>query len=286
MTGNAGMDDNVVVILGGRGMLGTDLAQTCRKRGLQVRVFDLPDFDITDTQQLERAICQGDIVVNCAAYTNVDKAESEFDLAYKVNAQAVGDLGMLAKKMQKWVLHISTDFVFDGRSDNAYVETDPPNPVNAYGRTKLASERLLAKSECNHCIIRLQWTYGLAGTNFITKLIARARQDKNIKVVDDQIGSLTATTEVAKVICLLLLQKPLGYFHFAASGCVSRFEIAKFIFENLDMPVNLTNCKSSDFLTPAKRPLNVCFNCSKIHALLGKPIESWQGPLKRFLEQL
>ena len=279
------MGDNTVAILGGRGMLGTDLARECTERGISFEVFDLPDFDITNTQQLEPVIRQAETIINCAAYTNVDKAESEFDLAYKVNAQAVGNLGTLAKKAQKWVLHISTDFVFDGKSDRPYVETDTPNPINTYGRSKLAGERLLVKSECAHCIIRVQWTYGRAGTNFVTKLIARAQQDKNIKVVDDQIGSPTATTEVAKVICQLLPQKPQGLFHFAASSYVSRFEMAKFIFENLGLLVNVTNCKSSDFTSPAARPLDSRFNCSKIQALLNKPIESWQEPLEKFLEQ-
>lgn len=280
------MDDNTVAILGGRGMLGTDLTRTCREQGLKVKVFDLPDFDITDNKQLKNAIDQARIIVNCAAYTNVDKAQSEPEPAYKVNAQAVGELGALAKKAQKWVLHISTDFVFDGRLDRPYVETDLPNPINTYGKTKLAGEQLLNQSQCEHCIIRLQWTYGLAGTNFVTKLITRAKNDKSIKVVDDQIGSPTATTEAAEAICRLLPQKPLGCFHFAASGYTSRFEMAKFIFSRLGISVNLTNCKSTDFHTPAARPLNSRFNCAKIQALLDKPIELWQVPLKRFLERL
>ena len=206
-------------------------------------------------------------------------------MAYKINAQAVGALGELAKKTQKWVLHISTDFVFDGRLSGAYLETDQPNPINAYGRTKLAGEQFLAQSGCSHCIIRVQWTYGRAGTNFVAKLIARAQRDKDIKVVDDQRGSPTATVEVAKAIYRLLPQRPQGLFHFAAAGCVSRFEMAKFIFENLNMPVNLIGCKTSDFPSPAARPLNSCFNCGKIQALLDEPIAPWQIPLKQFLSQ-
>lgn len=275
-----------IVILGGKGMLGTDLAPACRRAGYQVEVFDLLEFDITNTLQLEQAISRANAVINCAAYTDVDRAESEFDLAYQVNARAAGRLGVLAEKMQKWVLHISTDFVFDGKKSGAYIETDTPNPINAYGRTKLAGEELLAKSRCSHCIIRTQWTYGLGGSNFVTKLIARAQQDRNIKVVDDQTGSPTATAEVARTICQLLPQRPQGLFHFAASGYVSRFEIAKFIFETLDEKVNLISCKSTDFPSPAVRPLNSRFNCGKIRALLDEPIKPWQVPLKRFLEQL
>ena len=280
------MGDKMVAILGGRGMLGTDLAQGCRDEGLRIEVFDLPDFDITDTEQLEGVISRAESIINCAAYTNVAGAESESELAYKVNAEAVERLGALAKEANRWVLHISTDFVFDGKSDRPYVESDLANPVNAYGRTKLAGEQLLAESGCSHCIIRLQWTYGRAGSNFVTKLISRSKQEKTIKVVDDQIGSPTATREVAKAICQLLPRRPEGLFHFAASGYVSRFETAKFIFENLDRVMTLISCKSSDFPSPVERPLNSRFNCSKIQALLDKPIESWQGPLKHFLEQL
>jgi dTDP-4-dehydrorhamnose reductase len=141
-------------------------------------VFDLPDFDITNYKQLEQVIKDASIVLNCAAYTNVDDAESEGDLAYKVNAEAVGWLGDLAKKAGVWVLHISTSFVFDGKSDTPYVETHPPNPINAYGRSKLAGEQLLVESGCPHCIMRIEWTYGLHGDNFVTRLIRRAEAQR------------------------------------------------------------------------------------------------------------
>lgn len=221
-------------------MLGTDLARACAKNNIRYTVHDLPDFDITDPAQLKSVVQAADIIVNCAAYTNVDKAESEPDLAYKVNAQAVGTLGTLAAEQNKFVFHISTDFVFDGSKDRPYSETDSPNPISQYGRTKLAGEKFLQQSDCPHCIIRVQWTYGRAGNNFVKKLISRAQQDGKVKVVDDQTGSPTATTEVAFAICELLAQKPQGLFHFAAAGYVSRFDMAKFIFDDLNMPIDLS----------------------------------------------
>lgn len=280
------MDKGPVAILGGKGMLGTDLAEQCRNNSLDFEIYDLPEFDITNTEQLEEIIRRSETIINCAAYTNVDDAESESELAYKINAQAVGSLGALAKKMQKQVLHISTDFVFDGQKQSPYFETDEPNPISAYGRSKLEGEKLLAESNCDYCIIRTEWTYGKAGNNFVKKLISRAKDNKDLKVVDDQIGSPTATTEVAKAICQLLPQHPQGLFHFAAADYVSRFDMAKFVFENLDISVNLARCKTSDFASPAKRPLNSRFDCSKIQTLLAEPIEPWQEPLKRFLEHL
>ena len=278
-------DDTRIAIIGGRGMLGTDLAKICGQQGFNVEVFDLPEFDITNSKQLKEALSNTKTIVNCAAYTNVDGAESEAELAYQVNAEAVGRLGALVKEAKAWLLHISTDFVFDGRSDRPYVETDLPNPINEYGKTKLAGEQLLAQSGCRHCVMRVEWTYGLAGNNFVTKIIQRAKTDtdKALKVVDDQIGSPTATTEAAKVICELLRIKPTGLFHFASAGYVSRYEMAKFIFDKLSMDVNLLPCKTSDYVTVAARPLNSRFDCSKIQAILDEPIMPWQTPLEKFL---
>jgi len=278
--------DTRIAILGGRGMLGSDLAVACRQRGFEPVILDLPEIDIADRDHLRQAVCGAGIIVNCAAYTNVDGAESQAELAHRVNAEAVGWLGALACEHDAYVLHISTDFVFDGRSGKPYIETDRPNPINTYGRSKLEGEQLLSKSGCRHCILRVEWTYGSAGVNFVTKLIQRAKTAKVLKVVDDQVGSPTATTEVAKVICKLLNERPEGIFHFASAGYVSRYEMAKFIAAKLSIDINIVPCKTSDFPSPAARPLNSRFDCSRIQRLLGGPAESWQEPLKRFLRQL
>ena len=275
-----------IAVLGGRGMLGSDLVRTCRQQGMKPIVYDLPEFDITNEDHLQQAVAGADIIVNCAAYTNVDGAESQAELAYRVNAEAVGRLGADARKAGKWVLHISTDFVFDGRGDKPYVETDHPNPINTYGKTKLAGEQLLTGSGCEHCIVRVQWTYGSAGSNFVTKLIQRAKSQDTLKVVDDQTGSPTSTIEAAKAICELLRKRPEGIYHFASAGYVTRYGMARFILEKLSMDVNLQPCKTSDFPSPAARPLNSRFDCSKIANLLDEPIERWQDPLELFLRRL
>ena len=267
-------------------MLGSDLTLACREQGLNTTALDLPEFDITNHLQLKHIVRDSSIIVNCAAYTDVDRAESEPQLAYQVNAEAIGHLGALAKRAGLWLLHISTDFVFDGKSDRPYIETNTPNPINTYGRSKLAGERLLLESRCRCCIMRLEWTYGLAGDNFITKLIHRAKTNKKLNVVDDQFGSPTATTEVAKVICKLLPNTPEGILHFASAGYASRFEMAKFIFDKLKWQVDLSSCKTRDFPSAATRPLNSRFDCSRIQTLLDEPIETWQKPLERFLEGL
>jgi dTDP-4-dehydrorhamnose reductase len=134
--------------------------------------------------------------------------------------------------------------------------------------------------------MRLQWTYGLNGINFVRKIMQRAEADGCLKVVDDQIGSPTATAEVANVICELLPKRPEGLYHLSASGYVSRYDMAKFILNKLSMDVELKACKTSDFSSPAARPLNSCFDCGKISGLLDGAIEPWQRPLERFLGQL
>jgi len=279
------MGNGGVAILGGRGMLGSDMVVACTQTGLDVRVYDLPEFDIRRSDHLRHAVQGAEVVVNCAAYTNVDGAESQTPLAFQVNAEAVGRLGTLAGEAGAWVLHISTDFVFDGSLDRPYREEDTPRPLSAYGRTKLQGEQLLRASGCPWCIVRIEWTYGRHGKNFVTKLLERARSGREIKMVDDQVGSPTSTTDVAKALCSLLKRRPEGLYHLASSGYVSRFGAAQFIMERLSLSNRLVPCKTAEFQSPARRPLNSRFDCAKIAALLDGPIEPWQAPLGRFVEQ-
>ena len=277
-----------VIVLGAAGMLGTDLVAAMRASGLSPQGYDLPEFDITREADLLKAVKPGSVVVNCAAYTNVEKAQSEPERAYAVNAAAVECLGRIASDRAAWVLHISTDFVFDGTLGRPYVETDVPNPLNIYGRTKLDGERQLAASGCKHCVLRVQWTYGRAGDNFVRKIANAARARAALQVVDDQVGSPTATTEVAAAIVELIVraQRPTGLLHFAAAGHASRYAVARFIIAGLGMGTEVVPCRTCDFPSVASRPLNSRFDCTRMQRLLGRPIEAWQGPLGRFLEGL
>ncbi len=267
-------------------MLGTELATACTRKGMDVHVYDLPAFDVTNAEQVRKVVEHADALVNCAAYTNVDGAESHVELARRVNGEAVGRLGELARRQGKWVLHFSTDFVFDGTLDRPYVETDVPNPINQYGKSKLVGERLLRESGCSHCTVRLEWMYGPHGSNFVTKLLERAKTSETLRVVDDQVGSPTATTEVARAACDLLEKRAEGLCHFASVGYVSRYDVAAFILERLGLRVELQPCRTSDYAAPAARPLSSRFDCRRIQSLLSEPIAPWQGPLERFLRQL
>ena len=279
---------DAVTILGGRGMLAGDLRQVARQRGLTAEIHDLPEFDITDDWQLKKIVSESEMIVNCAAYTNVEKAESDPEMADQVNGFSVGRLGEYAAQYDVPVLHISTDFVFDGAQEKPYRETDEPNPINVYGSSKWLGEKLLVESDGKHCILRIQWTYGKGGVSFITKILKAAKTQESLRVVDDQIGAPTHTAEVAQVICdfLEMDEFPVGLYHFAAGGSVSRYEMTRFLFENLGIKTPVTGCKTSDFKTAAKRPLNSRFCCEKIEDLLGQKIPIWQDMLKNYLETL
>ncbi len=279
------MSKETITILGANGMLGSDLQQTLLSSGFDIKCYDLPDFDITDTSQLEDSMQGSDFVINCAAYTNVDKAESDVIIANEVNGYSVGKLGGIAKKLKIPVIHISTDFVFDGKKESPYTELDKPAPLSIYGSSKLLGENLLLDSDADACIIRVEWTYGKNGANFITKIQDFARTRDQIKVVNDQIGSPTHTLEVSRALrdILLLKKFPTGIYHFAAKGYTSRFEMAKYLFEKLGIEVKIFPCSSDEFPAPAKRPLNSKFDCSKIEKLLGRKLPTWQEMLDEYI---
>ncbi len=275
-----------IAVLGGRGMLGTDLVECLSEKGISTDVYDLPDFDILDYGNLKNIIDDHGIIFNCAAYTDVNGAEKEFDKAYKVNAAAVGKIAKLAKSSDSKVFHISTDFVFDGRSEQPYKENDIPNPINSYGVTKHAGEQLLSHSGCLYCIVRVEWTYGKNGYNFVKKIINKAKSGNHLKVVDDQIGSPTYTKTVSEMLYKLMESEALGLYHLACSDYASRYDVAKYILDKTNTNSKIERCKTSDFPSPVKRPLNSRFDCTKIRRKLEVEIPSWKDTLKKFLETL
>lgn len=272
-----------VAILGGRGMLGSDLTELLEHSGYAVQVWDLPDWDITRPGHIERALQGSAVVVNCAAYTNVDQAEEQPDVAQAVNAAAVGELGRLARRRRVFVVHISTDFVFDGRSAQPYQETDTPAPISVYGESKWQGERALQASACEHAILRAEWSYGRHGVNFVTKFLGRARAGLELKVVNDQFGAPTWTADTAHTIACLIRGRRRGLFHFANAGYASRYEVACFIAQQLKLENKIVPCSSLAFPTRARRPDNSRFNTAKIQAILEQPIRSWQEALSEFL---
>jgi dTDP-4-dehydrorhamnose reductase len=272
-----------LAILGSCGMLGSDLAELAPEKGFDVKTYPFPDFDILREDDVLSAVSAADLIVNCAAYTQVDKAESETEIAAKVNADCLEFLGNTIREQNKYLVHISTDFVFGDKSGKALKEEDAPAPLNVYGQTKLEGEKVLAATACDHSIIRVQWTYGKYGENFITKILDLAKKLDSLKVVDDQIGSPTHTLDVSRAICCFLEKRPSGLYHFSSNGFASRFETAKFIFEECGIDISVSPCASSEFKTPAERPLNSRFDCSKIDSVLDFERPFWKDALKDFL---
>ena len=268
----------------GLGMLGSEVEDILRRAGHKVRAFSFPAFDIRKESDLAEACRGADAVINCAAYTAVDKAESEKELCRQINAEAAGLLGRIAKKNGAFVVHVSTDFVFDGAGEKPWNENDLPNPLNVYGSTKLEGEKLLQESGCKNAIMRVQWTYGKHGVNFVTKMLELAKTRSSLKVVDDQTGAPTNAADMAKAIQSLTEKRIEGLYHFAASGYCNRYESARLIFETLKIKVEVIPCKSSEFPTPARRPLNSRFDCSKIEKATGLKCPAWEKSLTEFLK--
>ncbi len=265
-------------------MLGTDLCAELAAAGLDVRPFDLPECDITRPGDLEAALAGVGTVVNCAAYTDVDGAETHRDLAEAVNHLAVAGLGRLAATRGLYVIHISTDFVFDGELDRPYQETDAPRPLNTYGATKLAGEQALAASGCAHAVVRLQWTYGRAGRHFVGKVLERAAARDELAVVADQVGSPTWTRDAARALRDVCEARAEGLFHYAAAGYASRNEVAAAILELSGLRgKRVRPCRTADFPAAARRPLNSRFDCRRIEAVLRRPRPHWRAALAEFL---
>jgi len=273
-----------VAIIGARGMLGSDLAPRLAAAGYDVVALDLPEFDLTRRELYPGRLAGAGLIVNCAAFTNVDLAESQGARAMLINGAAPGFLGEWAAQHKAYLIHISTDFVFDGCSGNPYRETDQPNPISVYGQSKLEGETAVLRACPGSAVLRLQWSYGRHGVNFISKLLDRARGGGELKVVGDQVGSPTWTGDTARAIERLAQARADGIYHFAASGSASRFEVAQFIARRLGLPNPIVPCASSDFQESARRPANSRFDTAKIRAVLGYAIPRWDESLAAFLD--
>ena len=287
-----------ILILGKNGQVGWELNRSMLPLG-DIIALDYPDIDYSHPDTLRNLICEikPDIIANAAAYTAVDKAEDEEQLAYVVNADAPAVIAAEAKKQDSILIHYSTDYVFDGMKKEPYTETDEPNPLNAYGRTKLAGDLAIQASGCRHFIFRTSWVYGARGQNFLLTMLRLAKERKELKIVDDQVGSPTWSRLIAEITSItiaktVLLEKqnvePYGLYNLTASGSTSWCGFAKAIFNEAMaqklMPVEtlptVTPIPSDAYLTKAMRPKYSLLANSKINKLLDVHIPSWEQCLK------
>jgi dTDP-4-dehydrorhamnose reductase len=243
------------------------------------------ELDVTNSSQVDNAfdLIKPNFCINCAAYTAVDKAESEIDLAYKINVFAVENLANSCKKHNIPFIHISTDFIFDGTKKTPYQETDPTKPLGVYGKTKLEGELILQKTWEKHIIIRTSWVYSQFGNNFMKTMLRLGAEKTELSVVSDQIGTPTYAVDLAHAL-LKIVQKPVfGVYNYSNLGVCSWYEFAQKIFEISENKIVLHPIKSIQYPTPAERPKYSVLDKTKIIETFDLEIPNWEDSLKRVL---
>jgi len=274
-----------ILLTGGRGMLGRTLQRHFREHDLLIA--DLPEVDITNAVRVNNAMSRfnPDVVVHCAAMTNVDGCESDPDSAYKVNALGSAVVATAAHRVSARLIAISTDYVFDGKADRPYDEFDQPAPQTVYGASKLAGEEAV-RSHCpDHTIVRIAWLYGTAGPSFLHTMLKLGSQDgPPLKVVNDQIGNPTSTDAVAGLIGRLIEEPLPGIVHGSCEGTATWFEFAKEIFQIYGLKREVIPCSTQEFPRPAPRPANSQLD-KRILRLTGMdPMPHWRDALADFVK--
>ena len=277
-----------ILVTGGNGMLARALSESLKRRGHAADVRDRASFDISNADHVAGlADFRPTLVLNCAAYTKVDNAEDEPAKADDVNGRAVGELAEQCALSGGRLVHFSTDFVFDGTSRRPYQPTDRPNPISAYGRSKLLGEQMaLSRGSRDALVIRTAWLYGAGGVNFPRIIAERAKQGQPLKVVNDEIGSPTYAADLAEATLNLLDRGASGIWHVTNAGQVSRFEYAKAILEAFGVTTELTPITTAEWFQirpkQAKRPAYSVLDAEPVARLVGKPMRPWREALADF----
>jgi dTDP-4-dehydrorhamnose reductase len=271
----------MILVIGANGMLGHDLMDALEG---DVRGLDLPDIDITSLESVRRVLLtlKPKIIINAAAYTDVDGCEANIDQAMEVNGEGVGLLALTAREIGAKLVQISTDYVFDGRKGTPYLEDDPVGPLSVYGESKLAGE-LNAAMAPEFLIVRTQWLYGIHGKNFVETMLRLAGEKSELSVVDDQIGSPTWSYDLALTIKALLEKGCVGTYHAANSGYCSWNEFARAIFEEQGLTVAVNGMTTQELNRPANRPLYSTLGCSKLERDTGCRLQGWREALRDYL---
>lgn len=283
------MEGRRVLVTGAGGMLGSDLVELLQEVGAQVQGLTRRELDITDPQGVEEAVARirPQWVVNCAAFTDVDGCEEQEALAMAVNGQGPGNLARACAGHGAALLHISTDYVFDGTSRRPYMEEDPVAPLGAYGRSKLAGEEAVRGSGCRWLMVRTAWLFGRRGRNFVATILELYRSSGRLRVVDDQVGSPTYTRDLARALVRLMEVGAQGMVHGVNSGCCSWFQLAR---EAVRMaggdPALVEPVTSREFPRPAPRPAYSVLSTSRLRALTGSSPPPWQEGLARYLAEM
>ena len=292
-----------ILLFGSQGQLGWELDRSLQCLG-KVFAYDYPEIDFTRPESVEGLIRKlgPEIVINAAAYTDVDKAETEAERARVINAVAPGRLAKACSELGAAFIHFSTDYVFDGKKGSPYLEEDPPHPLNVYGRTKLEGEQMILGGEGTNIIFRTAWVYSLRRESFVTKVIHWARTQPSMRIVDDQVSNPTWARALAEITALFLARagnQPLpwlaehaGLYHIAGRGFASRFEWANEILVNFpDTMINrrpkglILPAKSAEFCSLSSRPPFSALNCNKFEELFRLRLPDWECALRLAIDK-
>lgn len=278
-----------ILIIGAKGQLGSDCCSILSREN-DTLGCDIPQIDIGDQQSVDRYISHAcpEVIINCAAYTAVDACETERELAWKVNAEGPKNLAMAARKIGSRLIHISTDYVFDGTkpAPESYSETDSTNPLSQYGASKLAGERAIAEFASNALVIRTAWLYSGYGKNFLKTMLrlSLAAPERELKVVDDQYGSLTWSYTLAQQIQRLLPAEMTGIVHATSEGYSTWYGAARYFLEAMKVPHNLQPCTTADYPTPAHRPANSILTNTRLNEAGLSTFVDWQEDVDTFVD--
>jgi dTDP-4-dehydrorhamnose reductase len=283
-----------VLVTGSNGQLGSELKKIHKDYSYWNFLFlDLPELDITNLASIENFVKDHSItkIINCAAYTAVDLAETNKELAEKVNVMGARNLAQISVKYSISLIHISTDFVFDGKHYLPYEETDMPNPLSVYGRTKLDGENEILRITPNAIILRTSWLYSAFGANFVKTMQRLGSERESLRVIFDQVGTPTWAADLAQTILIVVEhsenQKDIGgVYHYSNEGCASWYDFATEIMELSQISCLVIPIGTSQYPTPASRPFYSVLNKEKIKHHFGLQIPHWKVSLKKCIEEL
>jgi dTDP-4-dehydrorhamnose reductase len=273
-----------VLVTGGNGQLATCMKQVVKQvENLKFIFKNSTELDITDKKKVNSFFSENsiDYCFNCAAYTAVDTAESNSETAFKINSEAVKNLAQVCKENQSTLIHISTDFVFDGENTQPYKESDIPNPKSVYGASKLQGEKKIQSVLKEHYIIRTSWLYSEFGNNFMKTMLRLSVDRESLGVVNDQIGTPTYAIDLAKIVLKIINQgsKDYGTYHYSNQGTITWYDFAKEIFKQRDLKIDLKPILTKEYPTPAKRPKYSVLDTTKIKDTFQIEIPNWKESL-------
>ena len=273
-----------VLVTGANGQLGYDVVQHLNELGIEHLGVDRNVLDITNQDAVSNILTSygPDVVIHCAAYTAVDKAENDRENCYAVNVLGTRYIAEVCQNIDAKMVYISTDYVFDGEGNEPFKETDQPNPINYYGQTKYEGELEVQKLLQKYYIVRISWVFGNHGSNFVKTMLRLGKEKKEVSVVCDQIGSPTYTPDLAKLLVEMIQTDKYGIYHATNEGYCSWYEFACEIFKQAGMDVKVKPIRTSQYPTLARRPLNSRISKQKLDNQCLKRLTSWENALIHF----